>query len=112
MIYRKLGNFGPLPSDSHPPSCFAHACVAQDLDFGTPACPNVESGLHRGPAPYFRTEYRSKARTGTPPPDPWIWVQEVPFYWGRAFEEALGTLNHGCEGVGDMLRWVLGTCFE
>ena len=30
-------------------------------------------------------------------------MQEVPFDWGRAFEEALGTLNHGCEGVGDML---------
>ena len=32
-----------------------------------------------------------------------VWVQEVLFDWGRAFEEASGTLNHGCEGVGDML---------
>ena len=45
VIYRKLGSFGPLPSYSHPPSCFAHACVALDLDFGTPACPNEQYGL-------------------------------------------------------------------
>ena len=43
------------------------------------------------------------ARTGTPPPDPRIQVQEVSFDWGRPFEEALGPLNYGCEGVGDML---------
>ena len=37
------------------------------------------------------------------PPDPRIQVQEVSFDWGRPFEEALGPLNYGCEGVGDML---------
>ena len=37
------------------------------------------------------------------PPDPRIQVQEVVFDWGRPFEEALGPLNYGCEGVGDML---------
>ena len=37
------------------------------------------------------------------PPDPRIQVQEVSFDWGRPFEEALGPLNYGCGGVGDML---------
>ena len=46
---------------------------------------------------------RKSPRTGTPPPDPRIQVQEVSFDWGRPFEEALGSLNYGCEGVGDML---------
>ena len=64
VIYRKLGSFGPLPSYSHPPSCFAHACVAPDLDFGSLLRP-VSSAIR-----YPRTldfESLLRARVRTPP---------------------------------------------